>query len=59
MKKIKEWFIDNKDIMIPFIFLILDIIALVIGSCCIIADYANKPISEVPAWVLWLMFQNR
>ncbi len=58
MKKIIEWLIDNIGTIICIIFIIL-VIALVLGYGFVLAEYGNKPINEVPTWVLWLMFQNR
>lgn len=58
MKKIKEWIYDNAAILVYIILLVI-VLALLIGYGCILVKYGNKPVSEVPAWVLWLMFQNR
>ena len=58
MKKIKEWIHDNIAVFISIIFIII-VLAITIGYVWIMVEYGNKPVSEVPAWVLWLMFQNR
>lgn len=58
MKKIKEFISDNIATIICIIF-ILVILALCFGYGWVLVEYGNKPISEVPSWVLWLMFQNR
>jgi predicted negative regulator of RcsB-dependent stress response len=58
MKKIKEWIHDNIGTLICIIFIIL-ILALVFGYVWVMVEYGDKPVSEVPAWVLWLMFQTR
>ncbi len=61
MKKIKE-FIENIDkyitLLIPIIFLVF-VLAIAFGYGWVLVEYGDKPVSEVPAWVLWLMFQNR
>ena len=31
------------------------IIAVVVGYGMILAEYGDKPITEVPVWVLWLL----
>jgi hypothetical protein len=58
MKKIKEWIIDNIGTLICIIFIIL-VLAICFGYGWVLVEYGDKPVSEVPAWVLWLMFQNR
>lgn len=58
MKKIKEWIVDNIGTIICIIFIIL-VLALAFGYGWVLVEYGDKPISEVPSWVLWLMFQNR
>ena len=58
MKKIIEWFVDNIGTIIFIIFIIL-VLALCFGYGWVLVEYGNKPINEVPTWVLWLMFQNR
>mgnify|MGYP003412498320 CR=1 FL=1 len=58
MKKIKEWIHDNIGVLLCIIFILL-VLVVMFGYGCILVDYGNKPVSEVPAWVLWLMFQNR
>lgn len=58
MKKIKEWICDNIATLICIIFIIL-VLALIFGYGWVMVEYGDKPVSEVPSWVLWLMFQNR
>lgn len=45
-------------IMILKILVIVGIIGIAVFNVWACANYGNKPINEVPAWILWLMLKR-
>ena len=50
---------DNFIVWISIILMWVLIFAVAIGYGIILAEYGDKPITEVPVWVLWLLRRGR